>query len=58
ALMTIQLRLADCFLLTSLEELTRPLGSLPHIKALELSLPGCCSLRSLGSLSSHLRELR
>lgn len=55
ALRKIHLRLADCLMLTTLEDLLRPLGSLKAWTDLELNVAGCECLRSLGELSQHLR---
>ncbi|CAE7369292.1 unnamed protein product [Symbiodinium natans] len=57
ALTSVQLRFADCTMLTSLEELTRPLGTLTEISVLEICLAGCVALRSLGQLGAHLHKL-
>ncbi|OLP91673.1 hypothetical protein AK812_SmicGene26577 [Symbiodinium microadriaticum] len=57
ALASVQLCFADCTMLTSLEELTRPLKMLTEISVFELCLAGCLSLRSLGQLGAHLRNL-
>eukprot|EP00439_Symbiodinium_sp_Y106_P073136 s1321_g13.t1 len=57
ALTSMQLCFADCTMLTSLEELTRPLKTLTEVSVFELCLAGCVSLRSLGQLGAHLRNL-